>query len=136
MLLVRAQGLALFHFAAASSFADAHRHAPACLSSLSNPSFQGPHPYCAYNKKTPQREFLCYWYARRDWLCFTSPLRPRSQTLTGMLPPASRPCRTLRSRDLTLTARITKKLPKGSFFVIGTRAGIRTLDPLIKSQLL
>ena len=29
-----------------------------------------------------------------------------------------------------------KKLPFGSLFYFGTRAGIRTLDPLIKSQLL
>ncbi len=29
-----------------------------------------------------------------------------------------------------------KKLPFGSLFCFGTRAGIRTLDPLIKSQLL
>ena len=74
-VLVRAQGLAS---PPQRSFAKAHRRSCARLSLVVEPFSQGSLPYCAYNKKTPQREL----------------------------------------------------------FVIGTRAGIRTLDPLIKSQLL
>ena len=65
-----------------------------------------------------------------------APLCPRSVSPHRRTPSAFRLWSNPFPRVLSLTAHITKKTPQRELFVIGTRAGIRTLDPLIKSQLL
>ena len=59
-----------------------------------------------------------------------------SLMLTGVLKSAFRLWSNPFSRVLSLMALKTKNSQSGVFFCFGTRAGIRTLDPLIKSQLL
>ena len=55
---------------------------------------------------------------------------------TGILTSAFRLWSNPFPRVLSLTALKTKKTPVWELFCFGTRTGIRTLDPLIKSQLL
>ena len=55
---------------------------------------------------------------------------------TGILTSAFRLWSNPFLRVLSITALKTKKTPVWELFCFGTRTGIRTLDPLIKSQLL
>ena len=58
----------------------------------------------------------------------------RAKTLTGRLPPTSRLCRPLSSgSNLKI---IQKKALVSQSLLTGERVGIRTRDPLIKSQML
>ena len=128
--LVRAQGLAS---PPRRSFSNAHRRPKVRLSLVVEPFSQGSIPYGAKNKKLPKRESFSHWYARRDWLRRHG---AHSLMLTGVLKSAFRLWSNPFSRVLSLMALKTKNSHLGVFFCFGTRAGIRTLDPLIKSQLL
>ena len=97
--------------------------------------FVAPHPATPNNKKRLPFGNLLLLLERAMGLAL--PLRPRSvsprrrtfvrlSSLSNPLFQGSFPC----------CAYNKKNSQKGSLFCFGTRAGIRTLDPLIKSQLL
>ena len=130
LILVRAQGLAL---PPRRSFAKAHRRPKVCLSLVVEPFLQCYLPYRAKNKKNSQTGAFLFWYAHRDWLRRHGAHSPK---LTGILKSAFRLWSNPSSSVLSLMALKTKKTPNRELFCFGTRTGIRTLDPLIKSQLL
>ena len=128
--MVRAQGLAL---PPRRSFASAHRRPKVRLSLVVEPFLQCSLPYGAKNKKNSRLGAFLFWYAHRDWLRRHGAHSPK---LTGVLKSAFRLWSNPSSSVLSLMALKTKKTPNRELFCFGTRTGIRTLDPLIKSQLL
>ena len=116
-----------------STFSNAHRRPKVRLSLVVEPFFQCSLPYGAKNKKNSQTGAFLFWYAHRDWLRRHG---AHSLMLTGVLKSAFRLWSNPSSSVLSLMALKTKKTPKRELFCFGTRTGIRTLDPLIKSQLL
>ena len=100
------------------------------------PLFPGFFPLLRFkNKKTPYWEFFCFNGTRTGiGSAATALIRKCSSAYSVRLSLVVAP---FFQCSLPYCALKTEKLPIGSFFVlIGTRAGIRTLDPLIKSQLL
>ena len=128
--LVRAQGLASPPLC---SFAKAHRRPKVSLSLVVEPFLQGSLPYRAKNKKKlPFGSFSVLVRAQGlalPPLCSFAKAHRRPKVRLSLVVEPFLQC------SLPYRAK-NKKTPVWELFRFGTRAGIRTLDPLIKSQLL
>ena len=129
LILVRAQGLApppLHSLPVATGILTS------AFRLWSNPSSSVLSLMALKTKKLPFGSFFVLVRAQG----LASPPLHSLPVATGILTSAFRLWSNPFPRVLSLTALKTKKTPVWELFCFGTRTGIRTLDPLIKSQLL
>ena len=121
-----------YRFAAASSLAIAYRRTYVRLSSLSNPF---PRVLSLMALKTKNSQSGVFFVLVRAQGLTSPPRRSFAKAHRRPKVRLSLVVEPFLQGSLPYGAK-NKKLPIGSLSCFGTRAGIRTLDPLIKSQLL